>query len=180
MPTTPDPVTRVGSVVVFAAAVESWLTDLGLEPGERAERDGISSWDLVLDGRRRFDIRITLILDPGLALVAWAHYAPPLNDMFRKTYRRLLRWNDSFPFAKFALAPDDRPILETEIPVRWLDADELGLAIARLLAICDLLLEESAGLIWIGGRIPSGEGRISRGIGVLSRYERKLEELVGA
>ena len=34
-------------------------------PIERAEREGVTSWDLLLDGRRRYDLRITLILDPG-------------------------------------------------------------------------------------------------------------------
>ncbi len=86
---------------VLPADVERWLAVLGLDPIERADRDGISSWDLVLDGRRRFDLRVTVILDPALALICWAHYAPPINDMFRKSYRRLLQWNDAFPFAKF-------------------------------------------------------------------------------
>jgi hypothetical protein len=162
---------------VEPATVETWLLELGLDPGERLERDGIASWDLVLDGRRRYDVRITLILDPTLALVAWVHYAPPLSDSFRRAYRRLLRWNDGFPFAKFALADDERPVLETEIPVRWADSDEVGLAIARLLAICDLLLEESAGLIWIGGRVPPTAGRASRGAHLLERYADQLTEL---
>lgn len=178
MPATPTQASSVGPIVT-PGDVEAWLIGLGLAPAERVERDGIASWDIILDGRRRFDVRITLILDPALALVAWVHYGPPLNDMFRKTYRRLLRWNDGFPFAKFALSPDERPILETEIPVRWLDGYELGLAIARLLAICDLLLEESAELIWVGGRVPSAEGRTSRGIGLLSRYGEQLAELAG-
>ena len=43
--------------------VEAWLTDLGIEPDERAERDRITSWDVRLDGLRRFDVRATL--DPG-------------------------------------------------------------------------------------------------------------------
>ena len=88
-----------------------------LEPVERADRDGIASWDLVLDGRRRFDLRVTVILDPALALICWAHYAPPISDMFRKSYRRLLRWNDEFPFAKFSVGEDERPLLAVEMPV---------------------------------------------------------------
>ena len=43
------------------ADVEGWLSELGLTPAERADRDGIASWDLVLDGRRRFDLRITVV-----------------------------------------------------------------------------------------------------------------------
>ena len=35
------------------ADVEAWLAELGLEPLERADREGVTSWDLVLDGRRR-------------------------------------------------------------------------------------------------------------------------------
>ena len=42
---------------VRPADVEGWFTDLGLTPTERADRDGIAAWDLVLDGRRRFDLR---------------------------------------------------------------------------------------------------------------------------
>ncbi len=179
MPATPIHASRIGPTVA-SGDIESWLVELGLAPEGRVERDGIASWDLILDGRRRFDIRITLILDPSLALVAWVHYAPPVSDLFRKTYRRLLVWNDGFPFAKFALSPDERPVLESEIPIRWLDGYELGLTLARLLAICDLLLEESAPLIWIDGRPPSIEGRASRGAGLLSTYGDQLTELSGA
>src|SRR5512134_2478689 len=116
------------------ADVERWLADLGLAPVERAERDGIASWDLVLDGRRRFDLRVTVILDPAMALICWGHYAPPINDLFRKSYRRLLRWNDEFPFAKFSVGDDERPLLAVETPIAAAisgGADGLGLALAR-------------------------------------------------
>ena len=33
-----------------AGDVEAWLAELGLEPLERADREGVTSWDLVLDG----------------------------------------------------------------------------------------------------------------------------------
>ncbi|MEX2334104.1 MAG: DUF4265 domain-containing protein, partial [Pseudohongiella sp.] len=48
------------------------------------------------------------ILDPSFAAIVWVHFAPPISDMFRKSYRKLLRWNDDYPFAKFGLAADDR------------------------------------------------------------------------
>ena len=112
----------LGAPAVHPADVERWLADLGLEPVERAERDGIASWDLVLDGRRRFDLRVTVILEPSLALICWAHFAPPINDMFRKSYRRLLRWNDEFPFAKFSVGEDERPLLAVELPIEGLAA----------------------------------------------------------
>ena len=162
---------------VRPADVEHWLDDLGLRPDARTDREGVTSWDLRLDGRRRFDVPITLILDPALALIVWVHFGPPIGDAFRKSYRRLLRWNDEFPFAKFSLAEDERPILTFELPIATVDRDELGLAVARSLAMADRLLEESAGWLWIGGRIPDTSGRESRGAMLLDRYAGPLGEL---
>ena len=161
------------------ADVERWLDELGIDREERAERDGVTSWDLRLDGRRRFDLPITLILDPSLALICWVHFAPPIGDAFRKSYRKLLRWNDEYPFVKFSLAEDERPVLATELPIATLDRDAVGLALARSLAIADELLEESASWLWIGGRIPETSGRTSRGEALLTRHARELGELAG-
>ena len=167
------------------ADVERWLSDLGLEPIERAERDGIASWDLILDGRRRFDLRITVILEPSLGLICWAHFAPPINDLFRKSYRRLLRWNDDFPFAKFSVGEDERPLLAVELPMSALDAtadrgDTLGLALARIVGIADRLLDDSRDWLWIGGRMPDQSGRVSRHGAFLARFEDRLPELLAA
>jgi hypothetical protein len=157
--------------------VERWLDELDLSPTDRADRDGISSWDLRLDGLRRFDVPVTLILDPAFALICWVHFAPPIGDAFRKSYRKLLRWNDEYPFVKFSLAEDERPVLATELPIAALDRDALGVAIARSLAIADRLLEESASWLWIGGRIPDTSGRASRGAALLARYADQIAEL---
>jgi hypothetical protein len=170
----PDPT----SISVRPADVERWLRELGIEPAGHVEREGIASWDLELDGRRRFDVPITLILDPALALICWVHYAPPIGDAFRKSYRKLLRWNDEFPFAKFSLAEDERPVLAAELAIARLDLDELGLTLVRLLAICDRLLEESAEWLWIGGRMPRGyDKRAGRNEALVRRYEERLPEL---
>jgi len=160
-----------------AAAIDGWLGELGIVPTERVDREGITSWDLKLDGLRRFDVRLTLIFDPALTMIVWLHFAPPIMDSYRKSYRKLLHWNDDYPFAKFALASDERPVLTTELPVALLSCDELGLAIARLLAICDELLEESAGWLWIGGRIPDHGDRVSRQVGLFARYADRLGDL---
>ncbi len=157
--------------------VEQWLDELGLTPTDRADRDGISSWDLRLDGVRRFDVPITLILDPAFALICWVHFAPPIGDAFRKSYRKLLRWNDEYPFVKFSLAEDERPVLATELPIEAVDRDALGIAIARSLAIADRLLEESASWLWIGSRIPDTSGRASRGAALMARYADAIAEL---
>jgi hypothetical protein len=169
-----------GAPAVRPADVERWLVDLGLEPVERAERDGIASWDLVLDGRRRFDLRVTVILDPGLALICWAHYAPPIGDLFRKSYRRLLRWNDEFPFAKFSVGDDERPLLAVEQSIAGAaagGADGLGISLARIVGIADRLLDESKDWIWIVGRMPDTTGRTGRNEALLERFAGRLPEL---
>lgn len=167
--------TESGSV--RPADVERWLDELGLAARARADRDGITSWDLRLDGRRRFDVPVTVILDPGLTLICWVHFAPPIGDGYRKSFRKLLRWNDEFPFVKFSLAEDDRPILATELAVRTIDRDELGMALVRSLLIADQLLEESAGWLWIGGRIPDQAGRTSGNADLIERYADRLGEV---
>jgi len=174
------PATDRGAAAPSPIQVDGWLSELGLDAIERIERDGITSWDLVLDGRRRFDIRVTLILDPALACIVWVHYAPPLTDGFRRSYRKLLRWNDEYPFAKFAIATDERPVLSAELPIERLDRDTLGLALARLLALCDVLADESAGWIFPDGKVPPANGRISRQVGLFARYANELAELVDA
>lgn len=163
----------------LAGRVDGWLTELGLVPIERAEREGATSWDVLLDGRRRRGVRLTLILDPRLALVGWVHYAPPLTDSLRKTYRQLLRWNDELPFAKFAVTDDERPALTAEIDVAELDRDRVGLLVARLLAICDLLYAESAA--WVDRiklpRSTAAGASAQAGVALLERYAADLGEL---
>jgi hypothetical protein len=160
--------------VVRPADVEDWFRDLGLEPTDRADREGITSWDLVLDGRRRFDLRFTVILEPALGVICWAHYAPPISDMFRKSYRKLLRWNDEFPFAKFSVGEDERPLLAVELPIELASADQVGLALARILDIADRLLDESSHWIWQGGRVPDQAGRSSANMPLIERYATRL------
>lgn len=176
---------RVGTAL--PADVERWLAELDVEPVDRAERDGIASWDLVLDGRRRFDLRVTVILDPSLGLICWGHFAPPITDMFRKSYRKLLRWNDEFPFAKFSVGDDERPLLAVELPLEVLDAraaadpprgaDTLGLALTRILGIADRLLDESKDWLWLGGRMPDQTGRVPRNGALLDRFASELPDL---
>jgi hypothetical protein len=164
--------------------IDEWLSELSLVPVERAEREGATSWDVILDGRRRRGVRVTLILDPEVALVAWVHFGPPLSDNFRKTYRQLLRWNDELPFAKFALSEDERPVLTAEVPAAGLARDVVGMLLARVLAICDLVHEpvlalmaelrrRDAALAAVGERDPAG-------VALLERYKSELGELAPA
>lgn len=159
-------------------ALESWLLELGVEPGPRSERDGITAWDVILDGRRRRGLPLTLILDPTIGLIVWALLAPPLGDSLRKSYRALLRWNDEYPLAKFSISDDGRPILAVELPLRWLDADEVGLALARVILIADQLFDETRPWLWIGGRAPDGYGADApRSQSLIRRFGPRLPEL---
>src|SRR3954465_12057386 len=134
-----------------AADVEAWLSELGLAPLERADREGVTSWDLVLDGRRRAALRVALLLAPSLALICWAHCAPPINDSFRKSYRKLLRWNDELPFVKFSVGEDERPLLLVEIPIAEASRDALGLGLAREVAVADRLHADTVGWLKAAG-----------------------------
>ncbi len=163
--------------VLEAATVDAWLAEFELEAIDRGERDGVTSWDLRLDGLRRADIRLTIILDPRSVMLLWVHFAPPLNDSFRVSYRQFLRWNDELPFVKFALSADDRPVLTSELPIERLDIDGFGVAVCRLLAICDLTLDRSVVWLYPGRKSAPPMGRPSRGEALFERYADGLAEL---
>lgn len=125
---------------------------------------------------------MTLILDPDVALVAWVHFAPPMADNFRKTYRQFLRWNDELPFAKFAISEDDRPVLTAELPIADLDRDALGGLLARMIAIADLVHEPAIALMGELRRAQlklaaEKEERDPLGAALLDRYAEDLSEL---
>ena len=110
--------------------------------------------------------------------MCWVHYAPPINDSFRVSYRKLLRWNDELPFVKFAVFMDERPVLTSELPAAHLDPDAMGVMIARLVTVCDLLYDDS--LVWLhpGAKRAPVPVRPSRHEALLDRYADALAELV--
>lgn len=135
----------------------------------------------MLDGRRRRALRVTLILAPAVALVAWVHFAPPMSDNFRKSYRQLLRWNDELPFAKFAISEDERPVLTAEVPAEPLTRDVVGATLARVVAICDLVHEP---VLQLMGELRRAQVEAAAaepdpaGTALLERYAEHLGELV--
>jgi hypothetical protein len=117
-------------------------------------------------------------VDPALAVLAWAQFAPPVADGFRRSYRQLLRWNDDYPFVKFSLAEDERLVLAAEIPPEQADARSLGLALARILAVSDRLVGPARH--WLeAGRWPVtlADDQTSRGAALLDRFHAELGEL---
>jgi hypothetical protein len=68
-------------------------------------------------------------------------------------------------------------MLTAELSAETLDRDRLGLTLARLLAVCDLLLDESAG--WLRTGLPRKPAPVEQGSPspVLERYASELGEL---
>jgi hypothetical protein len=173
---------QAGAESDVATELDGWLAELGLTPIERAERDEATSWDIVLDGRKRRALRITLILDPQVALIAYVYLAPPIADSFRKSYRQLLRWNDELPFAKFVVTEDERPVLTLEAAADGLSLDDVGRLLARSLAISDLIHDQAIALM---GELRRRHAKLVEdqpepdpaGVALLDRYASDVAEL---
>ena len=172
--------TYLGASALRIERIPALLGRLGIEASEH-RRDGVTAWDLTLDGERRRDLKVTLIADPrpGGALIVWGHLAPPLGDGLRKAYRSLLEWNDRFTFAKFGIAPDGRPTLAVELPLESARDEDLSAALARVALIADRLLDETAAWIWIGGKPPADSGRERRNHLLLAAHPGLAERLEG-
>jgi hypothetical protein len=145
------------------------VVDAGGAAGEIA-----FSRDLVLDGRRRFDLRITVAWVAGLGLSLWAYYGREAMEVPKKTYSRMLRANFDYPLVKFAMTDDDRPMLMTELPPAALSRDELGRGLVRLAVVADRLLEETAAAIADRGELPEWTGRQPRNPALLERFEAEV------
>ncbi|MGH2445679.1 MAG: hypothetical protein ACRDGD_06540 [Candidatus Limnocylindria bacterium] len=155
-----------------APPIDVWLRELGVEIvgsvgglGERA-----LSRDIIVDGERRFDLRMTVAWVAGVGSSLWADYGLEAMEMPKRTLVRMLRANFEYPFVKFAVTDDDRPMLMTELPPGAMDRDELGRGIVRLAIVADRLLEETANAVADRGLLPDWSGRESRNAGLLAAY----------
>lgn len=131
---------------------------------------------MLLDGERRFDLRVTVAWVAGVGVSLWAYYGLDEMEIPRRVLLRMLRANYEYPFAKFAITDDDRPMLMTELPTAGLDRDELGRGLARLAVIADRLLDETAPAIADRGALPDWSGRTSRNPALLDAYRGQVED----
>ncbi len=129
----------------------------------------------MLDGVRRFDLRATVAWVDGVGLSAWAYYGEEEMEVPKRVYARMLRANYEYPFVKFALTDDDRPMLMTELPPDELDRAALGRTLVRLTVVADRLLDETAPAVADRGHLPDWTGRTSRNQALLEAYRDEVE-----
>jgi hypothetical protein len=98
----------------------------------------------------------------------------------KRIYARMLRANFDYPYVKFALTDDDRPMLMTELPTAALDRDELGRGLARLAIVADRLLDETASAVADRGLLPDWSGRTSRNEPLIEAYAADVESAMPA
>ena len=165
-----------------APPIDAWLAELGIEVAAAAggPRDPAFSRDVIVDGQRRFDLRVTVAWVAGVGCSLWAYYGPEAMEIPKRIYARMLRANFDYPFVKFAVTDDDRPMLMTELPTAGLDRHELGRAIVRMTVVADRLLEETAGAVADRGVLPDWADRTSRNPGLTAAYRADVEAAMPA
>lgn len=136
--------------------------------------------DLLLDGERRFDLRVTVAWVEGVGLSLWAYYGPEAMEIPKRVYHSMLRASFDHPFVKFAMTEDDRPMLMTELPTAGLSRDELGLGLVRLALVADRLLEETAAAVADRGQLPDWGGRVGRNPALLASFRAEVEAVMPA
>jgi hypothetical protein len=148
--------------------------------GGGASSDPAFSRDLLLDGTRRFDLRTTVAWVDGVGLSAWAYYGDEEMEVPKRVYARMLRANYEYPFVKFALTDDDRPMLMTELPPDALDRAVLARTLVRLTIVADRLLDETAAAVADRGAIPDWRGRTPRNQVLLQAHRDEVEATMPA
>ena len=162
--------------------LDTWLAELGVEVvgGGGAATDPAFSRDLLLDGARRFDLRTTVAWVDGVGLSAWAYYGDEEMEVPKRIYARMLRANYEYPFVKFALTDDDRPMLMTELPPDGVDRDAVARTLVRLTVVADRLLDETAAAVADGGGLPDWSSRTPRNQALLNAHRDEVEATMPA
>ena len=142
----------------------------------RDDPNGLSATrDVILDGERRFDLRVTVAWVQGVGLSLWAYYGHDAMEIPKRVYHRMLRAAFDYPLIKFAITEDDRPMLVTELPPSAVEAAELGRGLARQIIVADRLLDETRTAIRDRGELPDWSGRATRNAELLARYRAEVE-----
>jgi hypothetical protein len=134
--------------------------------------------DLLIDGERRFDLRVTVAWVEGVGLSLWAYYGVEAMEIPKRIYHSMLRASFDNPFVKFAMTDDDRPMLMTELPPAGLSRDDLGRALVRLSIVADRLLDETAPAVADRGQLPDWSGRMGRNPALLATYRHDVEAVM--
>jgi hypothetical protein len=159
-----------------APPLDEWLASLGVEVVGSTGAPGADalSRDVVLDGERRYDLRVTVAWVSGLGLSLWAYYGLETMEVPRRVYHRMLRANFEYPHVKFAMTDDDRPMLVTELLPAAASVDELGRGLVRLTIVADRLLEETASAVADRGILPDWSGREGRNRSLIAAHRAEL------
>lgn len=169
--------TRGVAVAEPAPPLDEWLSELGIEvvgaAGDAA--DPAFSRDVVLDGDRRFDLRVTIAWVGGVGLSLWAYYGLEAMEIPRRILHGMLRANFELPFVKFGITDDGRPMLMTELPAAAASSRELARGLVRLLVVSDRLLEETAMAVADRGQLPDWSGRATRNPALMATFRAEVE-----
>lgn len=170
------------SVTEQAPPIDRWLEELGVAVVAASGGAGEPALtrDVVIDGLRRRDLRVTVAWVAGVGCSLWAYYGLEAMEIPKRIYARMLRANFDYPFVKFAMTDDDRPMLMTEWPTSALDRDELGRGLVRLSAVADRLLEETAPAVADRGILPDWSDRDSRNPRLTAVYRPEVEAAMPA
>ncbi len=156
--------------------LDAWLANLGIEivgASGTEEGDAVSR-DIVVDGDRRFDLRVTVAWVAGVGLSLWAFYGLEAMEVPRRVLHRMLRANFEYAHVKFAMTDDDRPMLVTELPSASVTEQELARALVRLTIVADRLLEETASAVADRGVLPDWRGRVGRNAALLAAHRSEV------
>jgi hypothetical protein len=165
-----------------APPIDRLLGELGVEVVDAADGPGGASLsrDVIVDGRRRFDLRVTVAWVAGVGCSLWGYYGLEAMEIPKRVYARMLRANFDYPYVKFAMTDDDRPMLMTELPTAAVDRDELGRGLTRLAIVADRLLEETAAAVADRSVLPDWSGRAGRNDALLATYGPEVEAVMPA
>jgi hypothetical protein len=164
-----------------APPLDEWLADLRVEVVASHGDSGSAAFsrDVVLDGTRRFDLRVTVAWVEGIGCSLWAYYGLEAMEIPKRTLHRMLRASFDHPFVKFGLTDDDRPMLVTELPASAVSRDELARALVRLTIVADRLLEETASAVADRGVLPDWSDRLPRNPELLAGHRAEVEAELG-